>query len=163
MPSWIVNVHTDGVLVGLERLGDVRHDLRVVRVGGVDVGQAVVHGVDDLVGVERRVQRRVDVLRRVTDERAEVDELAAGRGAAAALGALGLGACGLGGVPTVGLRGAVSSEGATLAAEVSSVAPVTLGASVVSASSSSPPHAAAISEMLAMAVRSCTLLRRLFT
>ncbi len=67
-----------GVVVGLEGLGHVGHDLRVGRIGGVDVGQAVVDGVDDLEAVERGVQRRVDVLERVADDGAEVDEVAAG-------------------------------------------------------------------------------------
>ena len=39
---------------GFERLGDLRHDLGVLGIAGVDVGQAVVQRVDDLVRVERR-------------------------------------------------------------------------------------------------------------
>ena len=44
----------------------------------VDLGETVVQRVDDLVRVERHVERRVDVLGRVADERAAVDELTAG-------------------------------------------------------------------------------------
>jgi len=41
----------------------------------VQVGQAVVDGVDHLVGVQRGVQRGIDVLGRVTHEGAEIDEI----------------------------------------------------------------------------------------
>ena len=34
----------------------------------IDVGEPIVERVDDLVGVERRVQRRVDVLGRIADK-----------------------------------------------------------------------------------------------
>ena len=68
-----------GVLVGLVGLGHVGHDHGVVRIRGVDVGQPVVEGVDDLVGVQGGVQRGVDVLGWVTHEGAEVDEVAARR------------------------------------------------------------------------------------
>ena len=67
-----------GVLVGFVGLGDMRDDLGVLGIARVDVGQPVVEGVDDLVGVQRRVERRVEVLGRVADEGAEVDELASG-------------------------------------------------------------------------------------
>ena len=54
-----------------------RRGARSRRFVRIDVGDAVVHRVDGLVGVERGVQRRVDVLRRVTHEGAEVDEVTA--------------------------------------------------------------------------------------
>jgi len=66
-----------GVVVGFVGLGDLRPDDRVVRVAGVDVGQAVIERIDHLVGIERLVEAGVDVLGRVTDERAQFDEIAA--------------------------------------------------------------------------------------
>jgi hypothetical protein len=67
-----------GVLVRLERLRHETLDLGVLRVAEVDIGEPVVEGVHDLVAVQLDVEGRVDVLRRLGGERAEVDELAAG-------------------------------------------------------------------------------------
>ncbi len=72
----MVKVHSVASSLDSNGFGHLRHDLRVVRIAGVDVGQAVVDGVHDLVGVERRVQGRVDVLGRVAHEGAEINDLA---------------------------------------------------------------------------------------
>ncbi len=69
-----------GVLVGFERLGEQRDDLRVLRIAHVDLRQPVIQCVDDLVGVHRRVERRVDVLGWTADERAAVDDLSTSAG-----------------------------------------------------------------------------------
>ena len=72
----MVKVHSVASSLDSTVSATMRHDLRVVRIAGVDVGQAVVDRVHDLIGVERRVQGRVDVLGRVAHEGAEVNDLA---------------------------------------------------------------------------------------
>ena len=76
-PSWIVKVHT------WRRRWPRTTRPRAARSPGSSGSvesmsvRPSYSALIDLVGVERGVQRRVDVLRRVTDEGAEVDELAA--------------------------------------------------------------------------------------
>jgi hypothetical protein len=65
-----------GIVVGRDRLGHQRHDLGIVGIAGIDLGQTVIDGIDDLIGIQGAVQVRVDVLGWITDEGAEIDELA---------------------------------------------------------------------------------------
>src|SRR3546814_16241139 len=58
-------------------MGVCGHGVGVAVVVDAGIGQAVVKVRDHLEGVERGVERRVGVLQRVTDDGAEVDELAA--------------------------------------------------------------------------------------
>jgi hypothetical protein len=78
-----------GVVAGGPVLGHRALQLGVVRIGVVDLREPVVEGRDDLEAVERGVQRRVDVLERVADDGAEVDELATTGTFTLAIGGLG--------------------------------------------------------------------------